>query len=58
MLARFESEAVVRIETEPFWTWHFVNGFDDGGELVVGLCRYADFGTLAAIRTGRSLAGW
>jgi all-trans-8'-apo-beta-carotenal 15,15'-oxygenase len=49
-------DAVVRIEAEPFWVWHFVNGFDDGGELVVDLCRYADFGTLAAIRTGRDHA--
>lgn len=48
-----EPEAVVRIEAEPFWVWHFVNGFDDAGELVVDLCRYADFGTLSAIRTGR-----
>jgi all-trans-8'-apo-beta-carotenal 15,15'-oxygenase len=48
-----EPEAVVRIEAEPFWVWHFVNGFDDAGELVVDLCRYADFGTLTAIRTGR-----
>jgi all-trans-8'-apo-beta-carotenal 15,15'-oxygenase len=51
-----DPEAVVRIEAEPFWVWHFVNGFDDGGELVVDLCRYADFGTLAAIRTGRDAA--
>lgn len=51
-----EPEAVVRIETEPFWVWHFVNGFDDADELVVDLCRYADFGTLAAIRTGRDVA--
>jgi all-trans-8'-apo-beta-carotenal 15,15'-oxygenase len=48
-----EPEAVVRIETEPFWVWHFVNGFDDGGDLVVDLCRHPNFGTLAAIRTGR-----
>lgn len=51
-----EPEAVVRIEAEPFWVWHFVNGFDDAGELVVDLCRYADFGTLSAIRTGRDAA--
>lgn len=48
-----EPEAVVRIEVDPFWVWHFVNAFDDAGDLVVDLCRYADFGTLAAIRTGR-----
>jgi all-trans-8'-apo-beta-carotenal 15,15'-oxygenase len=48
-----EPEAVVRIDVEPFWVWHFVNAFGDGDELVVDLCRYADFGTLAAIRTGR-----
>jgi all-trans-8'-apo-beta-carotenal 15,15'-oxygenase len=48
-----DPDNVVHIEAEPFWTWHFVNGFDEGGELVVDLCRYADFGTIGAIRTGR-----
>jgi all-trans-8'-apo-beta-carotenal 15,15'-oxygenase len=51
-----DPDAVVRIEAEPLWVWHFVNAFDDAGELVVDLCRYADFGTLAAIRTGRDKA--
>lgn len=51
-----EPEAVVRIEAEPFWVWHLVNGFDEAGELVVDLCRYANFGTLTAIRTGRDAA--
>jgi all-trans-8'-apo-beta-carotenal 15,15'-oxygenase len=48
-----EPEAVLRIPCDPFWVWHFANAFEQGDELVVDLCRYADFGTLAAIRTGR-----
>ena len=27
------------LETEPFWVWHFANGFDDGEDIVVDLAR-------------------
>lgn len=46
-------EQVVRIPADPFWVWHFANAFEHGDEIVVDLCRYDDFGTLRAIRTGR-----
>lgn len=46
-------DQVVRIPAEPFWVWHFANAFEQGDDIVVDLCRYADFGTLRAIRTGR-----
>ncbi len=46
-------DAVVRIPADPFWVWHFANAFEDGDEIVVDLCRYPDFGSLRAIRTGR-----
>lgn len=36
-------------ELEPFWVWHFVNAFDDGGGLSVDLCRYEDFASLGEI---------
>ncbi|MCX4247508.1 carotenoid oxygenase family protein [Paraliomyxa miuraensis] len=48
-----EPERVIRIPAEPFWVWHFANAFERGDEIVVDLCRYADFGTLREIRTGR-----
>lgn len=48
-----EPEAVVRVAADPFWVWHFANAFEQGDEIVVDLCRYADFGSLTAIRTGR-----
>ncbi|MFV8749263.1 carotenoid oxygenase family protein [Nannocystaceae bacterium ST9] len=51
-----DPEATVRIAADPFWVWHFANAFEQGDELVVDLCRYADFGTLSAIRTGRDAA--
>jgi all-trans-8'-apo-beta-carotenal 15,15'-oxygenase len=47
-------DAVVRIPTDPFWVWHFSNAFEQGDEIVVDLCRYADFGSLRAIRSGRA----
>jgi len=27
------------LETEPFWVWHFANGFDDGEDIVVDFAR-------------------
>lgn len=51
-----EPEAVTRIPVDPFWVWHFANAFEQGDDLVVDLCRYSDFGTLSAIRTGRDAA--
>lgn len=45
-------EAVVRIPAEPFWVWHFANAFEQADEIVIDLCRYADFGSLQRIRTG------
>ncbi len=55
-------EKIVRIETEPFFFWHAVNGFERAGgrELVLDLVRYPDFNTtkraLDAISAGQPLA--
>ncbi len=45
-------EQVVRVPADPFWVWHFANAFEQGDDVVVDLCRYADFGSLRTIRTG------
>jgi carotenoid cleavage dioxygenase len=29
------------LETEPFWVWHFANGFEDGEDIVVDFARYS-----------------
>jgi len=38
-----DSGAVRWIETEPFWVYHFANGFDDGDEIVIDLCQWSRF---------------
>ena len=54
--ARDPNAEAVRVPCEPFWVWHFVNGFTRGTngsrELVVDLCRYPDFSSLGAIDDG------
>jgi all-trans-8'-apo-beta-carotenal 15,15'-oxygenase len=40
------------IETEPFFQFHFANGHEEGGTLVLDLARYPDFHTIGeALRT-------
>ncbi len=40
------------IETEPFFQFHFVNGFEADGALVIDLARYPDYDTIGeALRT-------
>lgn len=42
---------VSRQKTDPWYQWHFSNGFlDDGGSIVVDLVRYADFQTNQFLR--------
>jgi carotenoid cleavage dioxygenase len=31
------------VETDPFWVYHFANGFDDGDEIVVDFARFSHF---------------
>ena len=49
---------VSRGETEPWYQWHFANGYvDGGGEVVVDLGRYEDFNTnkyLGEVPTGKT----
>ncbi len=48
-------EVVSRSEAEPWYQWHFSNGYVDGGSLIVDLVRYEDFTTnqyLKEIGTG------
>ena len=33
----------IRFNVEAFWQWHFVNGFDDGDEIVIDFVRNDDF---------------
>lgn len=40
------------IETDPFFQFHFANGFEDDGALILDLARYPDYGTIGdALRT-------
>ncbi len=40
------------IETEPFFQFHFANGYEESGALVLDLARYPDFNTIGeALRT-------
>lgn len=48
-----EPERAQRIAWEPLWVWHFANGFRRGDELVIELCRHADFSSLEAIAKHR-----
>jgi all-trans-8'-apo-beta-carotenal 15,15'-oxygenase len=36
-------------EVDPFWVWHFVNAFEDGGDIAIDVCRYEDFSSLGEI---------
>jgi carotenoid cleavage dioxygenase-like enzyme len=49
---------VSRSETEPWYQWHFANGYEDtDGSLVIDLCRYPDFATnqyLREVATGET----
>jgi len=48
-------EIVSRSETEPWYQWHFSNGYVDGDSVIVDLVRYEDFTTnqyLKEIGTG------
>ncbi|BAC90715.1 carotenoid oxygenase family protein [Gloeobacter violaceus] len=38
-------QLVGRAEAPAWFQWHFANGHEAGGELVIALCRYADFAT-------------
>jgi all-trans-8'-apo-beta-carotenal 15,15'-oxygenase len=41
-----------RIETDAFFQFHFANGFEDGGDLVLDLARYPNYSTIGeALRT-------
>jgi all-trans-8'-apo-beta-carotenal 15,15'-oxygenase len=50
-------DQAVRFDAEPFFVWHFANGFEREGELVVDFVRYEDFKsqeTLTQFMTGPS----
>jgi carotenoid cleavage dioxygenase-like enzyme len=42
LLPRDGRGEVTWIEIDPCWVFHFLNGYDDGGKVVVDLCRYKD----------------
>lgn len=35
--------AMVRFKVDPFFQWHFCNGFDRAGEIVIDVARFPDF---------------
>lgn len=41
----------VRFFVDAFYQWHFVNGFEEGEDIVVDLVRYPDFGSVEPLRT-------
>ncbi len=43
-----EPQRAVRFTADTFWVWHFVNAFEDGGRIVVDVCRHDDFRAFAA----------
>jgi len=45
-----EPERAQPIPCDPYWVWHFANGFRRADELVFDLCRYADFSPLDPLR--------
>lgn len=46
------------IETEPFFQFHFANGYDDGDAIVVDLVRYPDFSAIGEALRGFSRSNW
>jgi len=42
-------ESPIRIPADPFWVWHFANGFELDGQIVLDCCRYPDLDSLIAI---------
>ncbi len=47
LLVRRNGAAVPRwIETEPFFQFHFANGFEEDGALIIDLMRYPDYGAI------------
>jgi len=52
LVRRDGREAPRWIETDPFFQFHFVNGFETDGALVIDLARYPDYDTIGeALRT-------
>lgn len=58
VIDRATLELVSRIEAEPWYQWHFGNGFEDAdGSVVIDLVRYEDFQTnqyLKEVATGQT----
>ncbi len=42
-------ERVQRISVDPFWVWHFVNGYEDRDRVVIDMCQYPDLDSLKTI---------
>jgi carotenoid cleavage dioxygenase-like enzyme len=61
LLSRHGSAEVRWIEIEPCWVFHCLNGYDDGGRVVVDLCQYNesfDVSTLWAAHGPVTLDRW
>lgn len=46
LVPRNGSDAPRIIETDAFFQFHFANGYEDDGALVIDLCRYPDYATV------------
>jgi len=54
---RGDGSLVGTYETEPFFTFHHVNAFERGGEVVIDACTYDDAGIVEALYLERLRAG-
>lgn len=50
-----EPNKPVRFHVDPFYQWHFANGFERGDSIVLDLIRYHDFASFSEVGKGDSL---
>lgn len=41
----------VRFHTDPFYQWHFANGYEAQGQIIIDAVRYKNFGSIGNLRT-------
>jgi beta,beta-carotene 9',10'-dioxygenase len=57
VIDRSSGELVARVDAEPFFCFHHVNAYEDGGELVVDLAAYEDDEIVRALYLDRLRSG-
>lgn len=59
LLVRRDGSAAPRwIETEPFFQFHFANGFEQDGTVIVDLTRYPDYETIGGVLRSFTRSNW